>query len=173
VYTREAHPGEHQPAHTSLADKLAAARRLKDELGITRKILIDDLDGSVHAAYGLMPNMSWVLARRGTILYKAMWTSAARIGEFLERNRVQPHDPAQPPFHTEQLEVRRRDEGAFQQGLERNGPRAVSEFARAEQIWAARARSSAALMQVQAAGQRIQPENGRCRTSKVTSHDVV
>src|SRR5262245_62471480 len=92
------------PAHASLADKLAAARRLRDELGITRTILVDDLDGRVHTAYGLLPNMSWVLARRGTILYKATWTSAARIGKFLERNTVQRHDPAKSPFHTEQLE---------------------------------------------------------------------
>jgi hypothetical protein len=142
VYTREAHPGEHLPAHAGLADKLAAARRLREELGITRTILVDDLDGSVHAAYGLMPNMSWVLAPRATILDKATWTSAARIGEFLERNAVQRHDPAHAPFHTEQLELRRRDAAAFQQGLERNGPKAVSEFARAEQIWAERARAA-------------------------------
>ena len=36
--------------------------------------------------------------------------------------------------------VRGRD--AFQRGLERNGPRAVTEFARAEQIWAERARAA-------------------------------
>jgi hypothetical protein len=89
-----------------------------------------------------MPNMSWVLARRGTILYKATWTSAARIGEFLVRDGVQRHDRAHSPFHTEQLEVRRRDDAAFQQGLERNGPGAVSEFARAEQMWAERARAA-------------------------------
>jgi hypothetical protein len=117
---------------------------LRDELGITRPILVDDLDGSVHIAYGLMPNMSWVLGRGGTILYKAMWTSAARIGEFLERQTAQPGGLTYAPFHTEQLELRRRDGDAFQHGLERNGPRAVSEFARAEQIWAERARAARA-----------------------------
>jgi hypothetical protein len=142
--TREAHPGEHLPAHASFEDKLAAARRLRDELGITRPILVDDHVGAVHTAYGLMPNMSWVLGRGGTILYKAMWTSAARIGDFLERQQAQPAGLAYAPFHTEQLELRRRDGDAFQQGLERNGPRAVSEFARAEQIWAERARAARA-----------------------------
>src|ERR671936_106251 len=83
--TREAHPGEYLPAHASFEAKLAAARRLRDELGITRPILVDDYDGSVHTAYGLMPNMSWVSARGGTILYKARWTSAARIAAFLDR----------------------------------------------------------------------------------------
>jgi hypothetical protein len=142
VYTREAHPGEHLPAHAGFEDKLAAARRLRDELGITRPILVDDFDGPVHSAYGLMPNMSWVLGRGGTILYKAMWTSAARIGEFLERQQAQPSGLAYAAFPTEQLELRRRDGESFQRGLERNGPRAISEFARAEQIWAERARAA-------------------------------
>ena len=98
----------------------------------------------MHTAFGLMPNMSWVLGRGGTILYKAMWSSAARIGEFLERQQAQPTGLAYAPFHTEQLELRRRDGDAFERGLARNGPRAVSEFARAEQIWAERARGARA-----------------------------
>jgi hypothetical protein len=142
VYTREAHPGENLPAHGSFEDKLAAARRLRDDLGITRPTLVDDLDGTLHRAYGLMPNMSWILGRGGTILYKAMWTSAARIGEFLERQREQPSGLAYAAFHTEQLELRPRDGEAFQGGLERNGPRAISEFARAEEIWAQRTRAA-------------------------------
>jgi hypothetical protein len=141
VYTREAHPGERVPAHESFEDKLAGARRLRDKLGIMRPILVDDFQGTVHTAYGLMPNMSWVLDRRGTILYKAMWTSAARIGDFLDRQRTEASGLAYAPFQTEQLELRPRDAGTFQRGLERNGPRAVREFARAERIWAERARA--------------------------------
>jgi hypothetical protein len=85
--------------------------------------------------------MSWVLDRRGAILYKAMWTSAARLGEFLERRQAQPAGPASTTFYTEQLEPAPRDRDAFQRGLERNGPRAATEFARAEQIWSQRARA--------------------------------
>ena len=84
--------------------------------------------------------MSWVLGRGGTILYKAMWTSAARIGEFLQRRHGQPSGLTAASFHTEQLEERAHDVAGFRRGLERNGPRAVDEFARAEQIWAERAR---------------------------------
>ena len=116
-----------------------AARRLRDELGITRPILVDDLAGTAHTAYGLLPNMSWVLDRGGTILYKAMWTSAARIGDFLARQQTQPGGAA--TFYTEQLEPRALDRDAFRRGLQRNGPRAVTEFARAEEIWAERART--------------------------------
>jgi hypothetical protein len=93
----------------------------------------------VHLAYGLMPNMSWVLDRGGTILYKAMWTSARRIGDFLERQQA---GGAATTFYTEQLEQRVLDRDAFQQGLQRNGPRAATEFARAEQIWTERARAA-------------------------------
>lgn len=107
---------------------------------MTRPILVDDAGGTVHHAYGLLPNMAWVLGRGGTILYKAMWTSAAHIGRFLEAR------PAKGPgstFYAEELAPVGRDRDAFQRGLERNGPRAVTEFARAEALWAERARGAA------------------------------
>ena len=88
--------------------------------------------------------MSWVLGRGGTILYKAMWTSAARVGDFVERSAGGPTDPLHAPFHTEQLELRTRDRDAFYRGLKRNGPRSVAEFSRAEEIWAERMRAARA-----------------------------
>jgi hypothetical protein len=94
----------------------------------------------VHRAYGSMPNMSWVLDRGGTILYKAQWTSTARIADFLERRQAQHTGNTVAPFTTEQVELREIDRAAFRSGLERNGPRAATEFARAEEIWAERAR---------------------------------
>lgn len=100
---------------------------------------MDDIEGTVHHAYGLMPNMSWVLGRGGTILYKAMWTSAAHLGAFLEAR------PAAGPvstFYAEELAPISRDRDAFRRGLARNGPRAVTEFARAEALWAERARAA-------------------------------
>lgn len=115
---------------------------MRDEIGIRRPILVDDLEGTVHTAYGLLPNMTWVLGRGGQILYKAMWTSAARVEDFLRRYEEQPLDLRHGPFHTEQIEVRRRDAEAFTRGLERNGPRAVAEFARAEEIWTERLRAA-------------------------------
>jgi hypothetical protein len=141
LYTREAHPGENLPAHATFDDKLAAARRLRDELGISRTILVDDLEGSVHRAYGLMPNMTWVLGRSGLILYKAPWTSVARVAEFLERQQQRPSGRSIVPLPTEQLETRDRNDEAFMRGLERNGPRAVAEWQRALEFWTAEARA--------------------------------
>jgi hypothetical protein len=71
VYTREAHPGEAVPHHDSFERKLAHARLLRDEMGIRRTILVDDLVGTGHLAYGGLPNMTWVVARGGRLVYKA------------------------------------------------------------------------------------------------------
>jgi hypothetical protein len=139
LYTREAHPGELVGAHQTFEDKVDTARKLRDEIGIRRPILVDDLAGTAHQAYGLLPNMSWVIGRGGRILYKADWTSAANIEAFLTRHedgRVRrPAAGTVAPYLTEQVEFRDIDREAFYRRLERNGPRALAEFKRAEEIW--------------------------------------
>jgi hypothetical protein len=100
---------------------------------------VDDLEGTGHHAYGLLPNMSWVIGVGGTILYKADWTSAVNIEAFLSRfeegRRRQPASGTVGPYLTEQVEYRDLDRPAFYQRLHRNGPRALQEFKRAEEIW--------------------------------------
>jgi len=59
IYTREAHPGENVPRHDGAEAKLARARLLRDEAGIGRDILVDELSGTAHRGYGMMPNMTW------------------------------------------------------------------------------------------------------------------
>ncbi|HEY7983936.1 MAG TPA: deiodinase-related protein, partial [Ktedonobacterales bacterium] len=77
--------------------------------------------------------MTWIILRGGTIAYKAAWTDAsdvrdamrgiARLGELRRRGgRL-------APFWTERLGFRVVDQAAFTAGLERNGPRAVADFA--------------------------------------------
>jgi hypothetical protein len=139
VYTREAHPGEAVPHHDSFDRKLAHARLLRDETGIRRPILVDDLAGTGHLTYGGLPNMTWVVARGGRLVYKANWTSAANVESFLERyeqaRRPQPGGRVLGTYETEQVEFRHLDHDAFRAHLARNGPRAVAEFRRAEEIW--------------------------------------
>ncbi len=139
VYTREAHPGEEVGHHTTFDDKLANARLLRDEVGIRRRILVDDLDGTSHLAYGGLPNMTWVIGRGGRILYKADWTSAANVEGFLVRHeegrRRRPPSGAVTAYVTEQVEYRDVDREAFYDRLRRNGPRSYDEFKRAEEIW--------------------------------------
>jgi hypothetical protein len=139
IYVREAHPGEHVTHHDSLDTKLANAWLLHDEVGIRRPILVDDLDGTAHRAYGLLPNMTWIVSSSGRVIYKAEWTSAANIEAFIERyargRRRKPATGTIAPYVTEQLEFRDVDRDAFYRRLHRNGQRAYDEFKRAEQIW--------------------------------------
>ena len=143
VSTREAHPGEAVPHHDSFDRKLAHARLLRDELGIRRAILVDGLAGTGHLAYGGLPNMTWVVARGGRLVYKANWTSAANVEAFVERYGQARRPPrgggALGTYETEQVEFRHLDHDAFRTRLARNGPRAVAEFRRAEEIWRGRA----------------------------------
>ena len=143
VYVREAHPGERITHHDTFETKLANAWLLRDEVGIRRPILVDDLDGTAHRAYGLLPNMTWVVGRGGRVIYKAEWTSAASIEAFVERyaqrRSRRPATGTIAPYITEQLEFRDVDRDAFYQRLRRNGQRAYDEFKRAEQIWQQRA----------------------------------
>lgn len=79
VYVREAHPGENFPHHTSFEQKLAHARKLRDLEKISLPILVDDLQGTTHNAYGLLPNMIYLIDREGVVVYKSDWTDAAEL----------------------------------------------------------------------------------------------
>ena len=130
------------PSHDSFSTKLACAQLLRDEAGIRRDILVDDLAGTVHHAYGLMPNMSWVIARGGRVAYKANWTSAANVeaflGRFLAARGQHPAGAVPVMYETEQIEIRHADRKRFTEHLLRNGPRAAAEFEKAQELWASR-----------------------------------
>jgi len=43
VYTREAHPGENYQHHTSIEDKRRNVRAFREQSGVRRQILLDDV----------------------------------------------------------------------------------------------------------------------------------
>jgi Iodothyronine deiodinase len=80
IYAREAHPGENYPHHQSLQQKVAHAKKLRELEKIDEiPILVDDIQGSTHLAYGLLPNMVYLIDRDGTVVYKSDWTDAQEI----------------------------------------------------------------------------------------------
>lgn len=83
VYTREAHPGELIPTHTSFEQKVRQAQMLRDR-GMNRQMVIDTLNGDVHRLYSGLSNMSWILDHTGRVAYKASWTDSADIRIALE-----------------------------------------------------------------------------------------
>jgi hypothetical protein len=135
LYTHEAHPGENVPHLISLEQKFRHARLLRDELGVTRPIFVDALDGACHRAYGSMPNMTWIIASSGLILYKADWTDAHSVENALQyfcqipaRRKA---GERLAPFRVERLDYRNQERDQFYKRLERNGKKAVAEFRKA------------------------------------------
>ncbi len=47
--------------------------------GIERSMLVDNLEGDVHRAYGTLPNMTYIMAAGGNIIYRAAWTDERTI----------------------------------------------------------------------------------------------
>lgn len=133
VYVREAHPGERMPHHDSFERKLANARRFRDEQGVRRPILVDTLDGTYHRIFGGLPNMTLVVLRGGTLAYKGSWTDVgdvrAALNAIANITALRRQGGRLAPFWTERLAYRSVDQAAFNSGLERNGPKAVAEFA--------------------------------------------
>lgn len=79
VYVREAHPGENYPHHGSFEQKLAHARKLRDLEKVQIPVLVDDLQGTTHKAYGLLPNMVYLINRDRMIVYKSDWTDGIEL----------------------------------------------------------------------------------------------
>ena len=139
VYTREAHPGEHFPAHRGLEQKLAHARTFRESFGIERPILVDDLAGTGHALYGMLPNMTYLVGRSGRVLFRADWTDAATIEaavRYVLAARKRRRDGLRlKPFYAEFVGYRWGDQAAFDDGLALAGSQAVEDFARAMRRW--------------------------------------
>ena len=136
IYVREAHPGENYPCHTSVEEKISNAQDMVIKWDIRRQMLVDDLEGTVHQAYGSLPNMTYILGVGGTIIYRASWTDERTIRMALEqimyerghrRNRTRV-----TPYFVEWIPQRVNDRIEFIEGLANDaGPRAVEEFIRA------------------------------------------
>lgn len=139
IYTREAHPGEVHPAHTSFDQKLAYAAEFRERFGVARPILVDDLEGTAHRAFGCLPNMTYILNQAHTVLFRANWTDPATIQfaldyhfDVLDRRRS---GLRLNPFYAEFHGFRWVDDEAFFDGLELAGERAVAEFRQAQKRW--------------------------------------
>ena len=84
IYVREPHPGENYGPHKDFEQKLEFARQCRDQDGIENPLLVDDLEGTVHRLYGVLPNMVYIVSKEGRIVYKAMWTDHDEIRVVLD-----------------------------------------------------------------------------------------
>ena len=132
LYTREAHPGERYGHHASFDQKLEHARAMVSRWNIARPMLVDDLAGTVHRAYGKLPNMTYIVARGGAIIYRANWTDPRTIRLALEQMRFETTQRSEhrvAPYFVEWSPARVNDREPFLAALRADaGERAVTEF---------------------------------------------
>jgi hypothetical protein len=88
VYVREAHPGRDVPAHGDMAEKTACGRKLRDADGEARLILVDDMEGTAHRAFGSYPNAVFIINRNGCVVYRSAWNNAGATRRVLQRLRA-------------------------------------------------------------------------------------
>jgi hypothetical protein len=135
LYVREAHPGEHFPAHRSMEQKIAHARAFKEQFHIERPILVDDLVGTGHRLYGMLPNMTYLIGRSGKVLFRADWTDPPTIDAVLQytlSSRARRREGLHlAPFYAEFVGYRWHSPAKVREGLERAGPKAVEDYERA------------------------------------------
>lgn len=86
LYVREAHPGSKVSAHRSIEEKTGLARRTAEDRE-EREILIDDLEGSAHQAYGNLPDMMYLIGEDGVVLLREQWNDPEVVEEALRRLR--------------------------------------------------------------------------------------
>lgn len=65
VLVRQAHPGQGAPRYTSFEQKMADAEAYRRDERLAWPVLVDDVDGSVHHAYGAVSNPSYLIGTHG------------------------------------------------------------------------------------------------------------
>ncbi len=127
IVVREAHPGELSPPHATVAEKRSAARRLAMEEGLGRRVLVDDLDGTVHRAYGGAWDAVYVVDAGGRIAFRRAWNHPDEVAAALAA--LQDSSTAPPGETVEMAQLPGRQAFGLRL-LERGGRQALLDFYR-------------------------------------------
>jgi hypothetical protein len=84
VYVREAHPGEHLQPHRTKEQKREQASRLRTDEGVAWPILVDDLNGTTHVAYGLLPNPVFLIDADGRVAFRGDYSHGPTLRRALD-----------------------------------------------------------------------------------------
>jgi hypothetical protein len=108
VEQREPHAGRmafadiEQPS--TFAQRLALARRLRDELEVTLPIYVDGMDDASRALFSDLPSPAFVIDRAGRIAKKLPWAEPEPLGKVLDE--LLARDAGQPvPAQVEMSEL--------------------------------------------------------------------
>lgn len=72
-------------APTTFDQRLALARRLREEVPGAIPILVDGIDDAVATGYGGLPNMAYVISTDGRVSFKIAWAAVADVERELSR----------------------------------------------------------------------------------------
>jgi peroxiredoxin len=84
LYTRESHPAENYPSHSSWEQKLAHARDLQRLENVQVALIVDSLDGEIHRSYGTWPNALFVIHRDGRLILRSNMANHGELRQFLD-----------------------------------------------------------------------------------------
>lgn len=84
VVIRQAHPGPKAPPYRTFDQKLQDARFYRQQEGIPWTVTADDLEGTVHQAYGGMSDPTYLIDADGRVAYYNMWTHVPTLYEAIE-----------------------------------------------------------------------------------------
>jgi hypothetical protein len=139
LYAREAHPGENFSAHRTMEQKLSHARAFQEQFNVERPILVDDLIGTGHKLYGMLPNMTYLIGRGGKVLFRADWSDPPTIKiavDYVLASRARRRKGLHlAPFYAEFVGYRWHDPEQAREGMKRAGPKAIEDYERVQQRW--------------------------------------
>jgi hypothetical protein len=64
---------------TTRTERLAQARQMVEELGVTILVLIDEMDNPVWCTYGPAPNNAYLIGNDGTVITKHGWYNPKKM----------------------------------------------------------------------------------------------
>lgn len=85
LYVREAHPGSFIPQHKSINEKILCARAVREQDGEGRRILVDNIKGEAHMAYGAYPNAVFIVNRNHCVVYRSDWNDPVATDKALRQ----------------------------------------------------------------------------------------
>ena len=88
IYVREAHPGERLHQHKNFDEKIKAAKLLKPRYKEDRRVLVDSIDGDFHKAYGMLPNILYIIRPDGKVHCRVNWSTPGMARKALEDRKT-------------------------------------------------------------------------------------
>jgi peroxiredoxin len=132
LYTRESHPAENYPAHSSWEQKLAYARDLRRLENVQVPVIVDDLDGKIHRSYGTWPNALFVIHKDGRLIFRSNMANDRELRQFLEdllaADRAAAEGRVLHLQYSERVILHEADQATHRRVYERAGPRAFEEY---------------------------------------------